>query len=87
MDIYIAPLQVNNYSEVLSNTALILCQSKHAEALQATTSEWLAQGHYVATREGFEHATFRTKGTEPTTEPIHPSNIIIITIEGKCNLP
>jgi len=30
-------------------------------------SEGHAQGPYVATRVGFEPATFRTQGTEPTT--------------------
>jgi len=37
-DISIAPLQVHYYSEVLSTTALILCQSSHAEAPEATMS-------------------------------------------------
>ena len=31
--------------------------------------EWLAQGPYVADRVGFESATVRTQGTEPTTKP------------------
>ena len=35
------------------------------EALQATVSEELAQGPYVAVRVGFEPATFRTEGTKP----------------------
>jgi len=43
-----------------------------SEALEATTSEGLAQGPYVAARVGFEFATFQTQGTEPTTEPLHP---------------
>ena len=33
------------------------------------TSEGLAEGPYVATRVGFEPATLRTEGIEPTTEP------------------
>ena len=41
----------------------------HTEVLQATTSEELAQGPYVATRVGFEPATLRTQGNELTTEP------------------
>ena len=36
---------------------LTLCWSLHAEALQATASEGLAQGRYVAARAGFEPAT------------------------------
>ena len=42
---------------------LILCRSLHAEALQATASEGLAQGPYVAAGAGFEPATIRSKGT------------------------
>ena len=39
------------------------------EALQATTSEGLAQGTYVCpARLGFEHATLQTQSTELTTE-------------------
>ena len=34
-------------------------------------SEGLAQGPYVAARVGFEPATLRTQGTEPTNEPPH----------------
>ena len=44
----------------------------HAEAPQATSSEGLAQGPYVATRAGFEPATLRTKGDESTNEPPLP---------------
>ncbi len=48
------------------------------EALQATTSEGLAQGPYVAARVGFEPATFRTQGTKPTTEPACPTLMLQI---------
>jgi len=44
---------------------LILCQNYHDEALQATASEGLAQGPYVAARVGLESATLQTEGTEP----------------------
>jgi len=44
LDISIAPPQVHYYSEALLTTALILCQSSHAEVLQATASEELSQG-------------------------------------------
>ena len=59
-----APLQVHYYSEVLPTTAFILCRSKHAEVLQATASEGLAQGPYVAAIAGFEPVTLWTQGTE-----------------------
>jgi len=36
-----------SFSEVLPTTAIRLCRSLHAEALQATSSEGLAQGLYV----------------------------------------
>ena len=68
-DISIAPLQVHYYSEALPTTILILCRSYHVEALQATASEGLVQGSYVVVKLGFESATFRTQGTEPTIEP------------------
>ena len=45
--------------EALPTTALILCRSLHAEALQATASELLAQGPYVVARVGFEPATLQ----------------------------
>ena len=55
-------------SEALPATTLILCRSEHAEALQATASEGLAQGPCVSARVGFEPATVRTEDTELTTE-------------------
>ena len=68
------PLQVHYYSEALLITALILYQSKHAEAPQATANEALAQGPYVAAGAGFESVTFQTQGTKLTTEPPGPTN-------------
>ena len=50
----------------------------HVEALQATASEGLAQGPYVAARTGFEPTTLQTKGDESTNEPPHP------TISSSC---
>ena len=44
----------------------------HAEAPQATASEGLAKGPYVAVRVGFETTTLRTKGVESTNEPPCP---------------
>src|SRR6218665_3575228 len=71
-NISIAPLQAHYYSEALPTASLTLCRSSHAEALQATTCEGLAQGPDVAARVGLKPETFRTQGTEPTTEPPHP---------------
>ena len=48
------------------------------EALQATVSEGLAQGPYVAARVRFKPATLRTQG-EPTTEPPRPTKYIVLT--------
>ena len=47
----------------------------HAEAPQATVSEGLAQGPYMAAtvHMGFEPATLRMQGTELTTVPACPS--------------
>ena len=70
LHIFIVILQVHYCPKALpaTCTALILRWSWHAEAPQATTSEGLAQGPYVAARVEFKPATFRTQGTEPTTE-------------------
>ena len=63
--ISIAPLQVyyRYYSEVLP--------TQH-EVPQATVSEGLAQGSYVAARAGVEHMTLRMKGVESTNAPPTP---------------
>ena len=47
--------------------------SEHAEALQATASEGLAQGPYVAARAGFEPTTLRSKGIDSTNVPPRPT--------------
>ena len=44
----------------------------HAEAPQATASEGLAQGPYVADRVGLKPTTLRTKDVESTNAPPHP---------------
>ena len=49
----------------------------HAEASQATASEGLAQGPYVAARVGLEPAPLRTKGDEPTNKPPLPDHVIL----------
>ena len=48
---------------------LTLCRSLHAEALQATASEGLAQGPDMAARAGFEPATIRSKDAGSTNAP------------------
>src|SRR6218665_1532656 len=45
----------------------------HTEALQATASEELAQGPYVAARREFEPATLQTQGTVLTNVPHRPT--------------
>jgi len=48
---------------------LTLCRSLHAEAVQATVSEELAQEPYMAARAEFEPMTFRAKGVVSTNAP------------------
>ena len=48
----------------------------HAEAPQATVSEGLSQGPYVAARAGVEPMTLRTKGVDSTNAPPTPQKII-----------
>src|SRR6218665_3619991 len=50
----------------------------HAEAPQATTSEGLAQGPYVAVRAGFEPATLRTKGAKSTNELPRLTDVFLV---------
>jgi len=49
----------------------------HAEAPQATVSEGLAQGPYVAARAGVEPMTLRTKGVHSTKAPSMPPLILV----------
>src|SRR6218665_1923767 len=60
-------------SEALPTTAMTLCRSLHAEALQATISEGLVQGPYVAARAGFEPTTLRSNGVVSTNAPPCPT--------------
>src|SRR6218665_577062 len=68
-------------SKVLTDDSRLLQESNLAArqprgaphyVIQATTSEGLAQGPYLATRMGFEPATFRIEGTDNPTEPPRP---------------
>ena len=45
------------------------------KALQTAASAGLAQDPHVAAIVGFEPATFRAQGTEPTTEPLRPTQM------------
>ena len=53
---------------------MTLCRSLHAEVLQTTVSEGLAQGPYMAARAGFEPMTLRLKGIDSTNAPPRPTN-------------
>ena len=44
----------------------------HAEALQATVSDGLAQGSYLAARAGFKPTSLRTKGVDSANAPPTP---------------
>src|SRR6218665_2183873 len=50
---------------------LTLCRSLHAEALQATASEGLAQVSYVAARAGFKPTTLLSKGIDSTMSHVY----------------
>ena len=50
----------------------------HAEVLQASASEGLAQGLYVAARAGFEPTTLRSRGIESTNERPRPTHIVCL---------
>jgi len=55
----------------------------HAEAPQATVSEGLAQGPYVASRAGVEPMRLRTKGVNSVKAPPRPKyHGDIIWLEG-----
>ena len=70
----IAPLQVHYYSEAIYRHSTDTVSDFHPEARQATASERLAQGPYVAARAGFEPATLRTNGVESTKVPPRPTH-------------
>ena len=52
---------------------LTLCRSLHAETVQATATEGLAQGLNVAARAGFGPTTLRSKGIDSTNAPSSPT--------------
>ena len=55
-----------------------------AKAPQATATDGLAQGPYVAARAGSEPATLRTKGSESINEPPLPTMYIYVVINAAC---
>ena len=57
----------------------------HAVAPQATASEGLAQGPYVAVIVGFEPTTLRSTGIESTNEPPRPTILYALTLTGCVN--
>ena len=50
------------------------------EALQASVSEGLAQGPYVAARAGFEPEILLSKGIDSTNAPPHPTDVRVVFI-------
>ena len=64
---------------------LTLCRSLHAEALQTTVSEGLAQDPYVAARVGIEPTTLRSKGIDSTNAPPRPT--ILYPLSWLCFRP
>src|SRR6218665_188449 len=69
----LAPLQVRYYSKALQAQHGYYVSEFHAEAPQATVSEGLAKGPYVAARVGFEPTTIRMKGVESNIETLCPT--------------
>ena len=59
----------------------------HTKAPQATVSEGLAQGPYVAARVGVKPMTLWTKGVDSTNAPHTPHNYFVIMEEWKHLLP
>ena len=71
--ISIAPLQYTTTHERRSRHSTDTVLEFHAEAPQATASEGLAHGSYVAARAGFEAAILRTKDAESASMPPRPT--------------
>jgi len=54
----------------------------HAEAPQATVSERLAQGPYLAARAGVKPITLRTKGVDSTKAPPRLHNRLNVAVSS-----
>src|SRR6218665_307882 len=63
------------------------CRSLHAEALQATVSEGLAQGPYVTATAGFEPTNLRSKGIDSTNAPPCPTQCIDVAVSACLSHP
>ena len=85
LSISIALLTAWAFQKRSRSQQLTLCRSLHAEALQATVSEGLAQGPYVAVR--FEPTTLRSKGIDPTNAPPYHSSEYGFSWSTVLNLP
>src|SRR6218665_469584 len=72
--IYAALLTVRAFLKGSRPQQLTLCRSLHAEELQATVSDGLAQGPYVAIRPGFEPTTLQSKAMNSTNAAAHLTN-------------
>ena len=76
LDISIAPLKVHyctTQRRSRHNTDTV--SEFHAEASQATASEGLTQGPYVAARAGYEPTTLRSIAIDSTNEPPRPTKL------------
>src|SRR6218665_1221819 len=62
---------------------LVLCQSLHAKALQATVSEELARGPYMAARARFKSTTLWLKCIDSSNAPPCPASNISLTVLAK----
>ena len=73
LSISIALLTAGAFQKRSRPQLLTLCRSLHAEAKQATASEGLAQGPYMAARAGFEPTTLMSKGIDSTYATSRPT--------------
>ena len=87
LSISIALLTVWAFQQRSRPQQLTLCQSWHARALQATVSEELAQGPYVAARVGFEPTTRWSKGIQLYQCATTPNSCSSTAIVRNCNWP
>ena len=73
LSISIALLTARTFQKRSQTQWLPLCRSLHAEALQTTVSEGLAQGPYMVARAGFDLSTLRSIGVVSANAPPCPS--------------
>src|SRR6218665_996871 len=75
--------QSMNLSEALLTTAIDTVLEFTRRCAQATVSEGLAQGPYVAARAGLEPTTLRSKGVDSTSAPRRPDSLGLHLIKIK----